>query len=182
MAMRSTTLSQCAIFAALLAVVSQISIPFVTGVPFTLQTLMILLLGFFLGARYSLITTGVYLLIGALGFPVFANFSGGLPVLFGPTGGFLLSFPFMAALVGFTASRTTAWPLLFGATLSAILLNLLLGTLQFMVLSQISFAQALLACFWPFLLPELIKASLAVSIGLRLKHHAGIQRLVRVCD
>ncbi|MGL5916950.1 MAG: biotin transporter BioY, partial [Culicoidibacterales bacterium] len=147
MQISSKALSQCAIFAALIAILAQISIPFVSGVPFTLQTFIVLLLGFLLGGRLSVITTVLYLLIGAIGFPVFAHLTGGFPILFGPTGGFLLSFPLMAAIVGFSAQRTNSRPLLFAATLAAISVNLLCGTFQFMLFSDVSFTTAMVACF-----------------------------------
>ena len=85
-------------FSILTAVAAQITIP-VEPVPFTLQTLMVLLSGAFLGAKNGAYSQVVYLGLGVLGFPVFAQMPDmtiGFARLFGPTGGYLLSFPVAA--------------------------------------------------------------------------------------
>ena len=74
-------------FAALLAVISQLSIPMPSGVPITIQILGVALVGSVLGWRLGLFATITYILIGAVGLPVFANFSGGFSKLVGVTGG-----------------------------------------------------------------------------------------------
>lgn len=167
-----------AIFAALTAIISQISIPFASGVPFTLQTLMIQLLAFLLGARLGTISILLYLLLGAIGLPVFAQMTGGMQILVGPTGGFLLSFPLMVLIIGLVLKRTTHFLPLFSAALIATLLNLLIGTYQFMLVSQVSFADAMLACFWPFLFFGVVKAFLAVFFGQRLQRHQAFKTVV----
>lgn len=92
--------------AAVTAVAAQISIP-TPPVPFTLQVLAVLLSGLLLGARYGALAQAVYVLVGAIGVPVFAQFSGGLGVLLGPTGGYLLSYPLAAAVAGLAAPAVT---------------------------------------------------------------------------
>ena len=87
-------------FAAVLAVVSQISIPMPSGVPVTIQVFGIALVGAVLGWKRGLLAVVVYILIGAAGVPVFANFRGGLQVLTGMTGGYILAWPVMAVLCG----------------------------------------------------------------------------------
>ncbi|MGL4624907.1 MAG: biotin transporter BioY [Culicoidibacterales bacterium] len=169
-----------AIFAALTAIISQISIPFASGVPFTLQTFMIQLLAFLLGARLGTLTTVLYLLLGAIGLPVFAQMTGGLQILVGPTGGFLLSFPLMVVIIGVVLQRTNQFLPLFLAALVATFINLLIGTGQFMLVSQVSFSEAMLACFWPFVFFGVIKAGLAVFFGQRLQRHKAFQSVVLV--
>jgi biotin transport system substrate-specific component len=87
-------------FAAVLAVISQISIPLPTGVPVTIQVFGIALVGTILGWRLGLMATLVYIFLGAVGLPVFANFRGGLNCLVGVTGGYIWSWPIMAVLSG----------------------------------------------------------------------------------
>lgn len=87
-------------FAAVLAVISQISIPLPTGVPVTIQVFGIALVGTILGWRLGLMATLVYIFLGAVGLPVFANFRGGLNCLVGVTGGYIWSWPVMAVLSG----------------------------------------------------------------------------------
>lgn len=87
-------------FSILTAVSAQIAIP-VKPVPFTLQTMMVLLSGAFLGARNGAYSQIIYVFLGCIGLPVFANGSLGLAVLFGPTGGYLLAFPAAAFVTGY---------------------------------------------------------------------------------
>ncbi|MCR5225339.1 MAG: biotin transporter BioY [Alphaproteobacteria bacterium] len=87
-----------------IAIMSQISVP-VQPVPFTLQTLAVLLLAIVLGAHESVYAVCLYLTAGVCGLPVFANFSGGVTALVGPTGGYLIGFVPLAYIVGKLAER-----------------------------------------------------------------------------
>jgi len=87
-------------FAACMAVISQISVPMPTGVPLTVQIFGVALLGRVLGWKRGFCSICIYLLIGAVGLPVFANFSGGASRFVSFSGGYLWSWPFMAALCG----------------------------------------------------------------------------------
>ena len=97
---RTRKLVYVALFAALTAVLSQISIPLPSGVPLTLQTFAVAFAGFFLGWKYGLAAIGVYVALGACGAPVFAGFTGGAYKLIGVTGGFIWGFFPLVALVG----------------------------------------------------------------------------------
>lgn len=88
-----------ALFAAILAVMSQLSIPMPSGVPITLQTFGVCLCGYFLGVK-AVIPTFVYIALGLVGLPVFSNFGSGYARLIGPTGGFIFGFIFLALLCG----------------------------------------------------------------------------------
>lgn len=87
-------------FAAVLAVISQLSIPTPGGVPVTIQVFGVALTGAVLGWKLGLCSVLVYILIGAAGLPVFANFGGGIRSLVGLTGGYILAWPVMAVLCG----------------------------------------------------------------------------------
>ena len=93
-------LCQIGMFTAIIAACAQISVPQPGGVPFTLQAWAVSLAGLILGQKKGTITTLVYVLLGAVGAPVFAGFSGGFGVIMRPTGGFILSFPVVALLAG----------------------------------------------------------------------------------
>lgn len=99
----TSDLSLIAVFAALIAVFAMLpAIPVgPLGVPITLQTLAISLCGMVLGPWRGAAAVLLYLVVGLIGIPVFANFSGGLGVLAGPTVGYLVSFPLSALLIGF---------------------------------------------------------------------------------
>ena len=155
-------------FTALIVVCSQLSIPMPAGVPMTLQTFIIPLAGIVLGAKRGTIATCLYLLLGAVGLPVFAGFNGGFGVLFGVTGGFLLSFPLLAFCAGFGSRHdgkaATAVGLVVGAAL-----NYLVGMLMFAALTNSDMKYAFTACVLPFLPTSVIKIVLAEILGLQMK-------------
>ena len=97
----TASLALCGLFAAITAVCSFISIPLgFTPVPVNLATLAVFLAGGLLGKKYGTIALAVYTLLGAVGIPVFAGFRGGLSVLAGPTGGYIIGYIAAAFLVG----------------------------------------------------------------------------------
>lgn len=87
-------------FAAVLAVISQISLPMPTGVPITIQVFGVALVGAVLGSRLGTTAILVYVLLGAIGLPIFANFSGGISSIVGVTGGYIWAWPIMTWLCG----------------------------------------------------------------------------------
>ncbi|ROR28344.1 biotin transport system substrate-specific component [Mobilisporobacter senegalensis] len=112
-------------FTAILSILSQISFQLPGGIPITLQTFAVALLAIVLGAKLGTYSVLIYLLIGAVGFPVFANFKGGLSALAGPTGGYLIGFIFMAFITGLGKGKKFPLRILF--SLSGLLVCHLLG-------------------------------------------------------
>ena len=98
--MKTRDLVVCSLFAAMTAVLSQISIPLPNGIPLTLQLLAVFLCGVILGAKKGFISTLVYVALGAIGLPVFAGFTGGISKLVSPTGGYLVGFIFTSVISG----------------------------------------------------------------------------------
>ena len=95
-----------ALFAALTGAVAWFKIPLpFTPVPITLQTLMVLLSGAMLGAYYGALAMIIYLILGTIGLPVFAGGSSGVAALLGPTGGYLLSYPVAAFVIGYMLQK-----------------------------------------------------------------------------
>ena len=101
----TSSLILTAMFSAVLAVLSQISVPLPGGVPITLQTFAVAFLAVNLGPKLGTLSVFIYLLLGAAGIPVFSGLRGGLDVLIGPTGGYLIGFLPLAALCGAGARR-----------------------------------------------------------------------------
>ncbi len=154
------TLIQIALFAAILAIFSQISIPLPMGVPLTLQTFAVALTGYFLGAKHGTIAAGVFLALGAIGLPVFAGFTGGLGHLIGVTGGFLWGFLPMTFLCGIALSLPCRFPRPLAIILT-ILLNILalaichlFGIIQFTLVTKSGFLTAFLTVSLPYLLKD----------------------------
>ena len=84
-----TNIVMVGVFAAVLAVLSQISFPLPSGIPVTLQTFAVALCGYALGCKRGTLAVLVYIVLGAVGLPVFANFSGGFGSLVGLAGGYI---------------------------------------------------------------------------------------------
>lgn len=162
----------CAIGAALIAVCAWISIP--ADVPFTLQTFAIFTVCGLLGGKRGTVSVLVYLLLGAVGAPVFAGFAGGPGALFGTTGGYIL---------GFLAQAAVLWAgeRLLGRSPAAFLLSgvlglavcYLIGSVWFLFLysrttGPIGMATVLGWCVFPFVIPDLVKLALAMAVGKRL--------------
>lgn len=93
-------LALAGMIAAILTIISQISIPMPTGVPITIQVFGIALVSVVFGWRLGLLGTLSYILLGAVGLPIFANFRGGFSVLVDFTGGYIWSWPLMSVLCG----------------------------------------------------------------------------------
>ena len=151
-------------FAAVLAVMSQVAIPMPSGVPMTLQTFAVALAGAVLGWKLGALSALVYLLLGAAGVPVFSGMSGGLGVLLGKTGGFIFGFVFMALLCGLGAAQKNKG--IRGICgLAGLAVCHVLGVLQFMVLTQVSFVESAVLVSVPFLLKGIVSVALAFVIG-----------------
>ena len=155
------------IFTAILAVCAQLSIPMPYGVPMTLQTFAIPLAGIVLGARNGVLVTLVYLLLGAAGAPVFAGFTGGIGIIFGRTGGFILSFPALAMTAGIGAGksriRLIAW-----LTVGAII-NFICGMLMFSFVTSGSIGVSFAYVVAPFIPAAIVKILLVSVLGNRMK-------------
>lgn len=159
-----------ALFAALLAVLSQLSIPLPSGVPLTMQTFMVALCGFSLGAKAGAATVGVYLLLGALGMPVFAGFSGGVGVLLGVTGGFLWGFAALAALCG---ARKVHWSAV------GLICCHLLGVAQFALVSHTPLLRSAVLVSFPYLLKDALSVAAAWMVARAVKRGLGAARLTQ---
>ena len=151
----------CGLFAALISILAQISIPLpFTTVPFTLQIFGIAITGLILGSKCGFISTLIYLILGAIGMPVFANFAGGISVLFGPTGGFLLGYPLMAFIIGYAKEKFNSN---FITSISMIVYTL--GTIMFSFITGNTILQSLIYCVVPFIAVDILKLILAYIIG-----------------
>ncbi|MBR5371291.1 MAG: biotin transporter BioY [Oscillospiraceae bacterium] len=158
--------------AAIIAVCSWLCIPLT--VPVTMQTFAVFFIITLFGGRRGTASVLVYLLLGAVGVPVFAEFSSGIGVLFGMTGGYLLGFVFIGLIAwGFES--------LFGRKyipqVTALVLGLAVcyafGTAWFMVVyareaGAVTLAEALGWCVIPFIFPDIIKLLLAQTIARRV--------------
>lgn len=164
------TLCMISLFTAVTAIMAQIAIPLPIGVPLTLQSFSIMLAGIILGARRGAFASLIYMLLGAIGLPVFSNFTGGWQCLVGPTGGFILSFPLMAYIVGLGYEYRTKWKAssLLGFFIGCTV-NFLCGILMFCFITKSSFPVGFTTCALPFIPGEVLKAFLAAMLGSKIR-------------
>ncbi len=145
------------LFAAVIAVSAQIAIP-VGAIPFTLQTMAVLIAAALLGLKRGVTSIAVYILLGVVGLPVFSGFKGGIGALAGPTGGYITAFLLVGLIVGFAVDK-------FGRKISVMILSmtagLLLcyafGTLWFVFSTGTDFLSALMLCVVPYIIIDVLK-------------------------
>jgi len=149
----------------LTALAAQVQIP-ALPVPFTLQTLAVLVIGATYGSSRGAITMGAYAVVGVLGFPVFAGGASGIDVIFGATGGFLLGFMFAAALIGRLAELNWSSDAL-RMFVSYVLGSIVIYAIGVPVLAMSAFASDLVAAttyMLPYLIWDAVKAVFAAAL------------------
>ncbi len=161
------------IFAVLIAVCSWISIP--AAVPFTLQTFGVFMAVEVLGGKRGTMAVLVYILMGAVGIPVFAGFQGGIGVIFNTTGGYIVGFLCSALIVWAAESLFGKKPLVRLLSMAAGLIACYaLGTIWFMVVygrttGAVGLMTVLGWCVIPFIIPDLVKIGLAYVISRKIR-------------
>ena len=158
-----------ALMAAMMCILGPVSVP-VGPVPVSLTNLVIFFAAYLLGARLGTVSVLVYLLLGAVGLPVFSGYAGGLAKLAGPTGGFLAGFLLVAFFTGLFTDRFAAKPqfaalgMLIGAAA-----DYALGTVWFMIVMPSDLMKALSLCVLPFLVWDGAKLAVAVLLGCAVR-------------
>lgn len=163
-----------AIGAVLIAICSWINIP--TAVPFTLQTFAVFFILMLLGGERGTISILIYILLGAIGVPVFAGFSAGIGILFGNTGGYILGFIFIG-LIYCIFTRVFKKKNIFIKVLALVIglaICYAFGSVWFMHIylrdsGEVGMLAVLSWCVFPFIIPDLIKMALAVIIAKRIQ-------------
>lgn len=165
-----------AFFAALCCVVSPISVPLPGGVPVTLQTACVLLAGLVLGPVSGFMAMLVYLMLGAVGLPVFAGMSAGISVIAGPTGGFLLMWPFTAFIAGYIYKRFASnkkdisrYVIMASAMLLSSVVMYVGGLIWFCFVTGMDLAGAISLCLIPFIPGDILKMAMAGLLTLPLE-------------
>ena len=162
-------LTLSALLCALCAVLSQIQIP-LPPVPLSLSLLGVYLCGALLGSSWGTAAVGCYVALGAVGVPVYAGFAGGVSVLLGPTGGFLIGYILCAWTAGALVQRFGFCRLSLILSMAAgTLICYALGTAWFSFVSDINLAGSLTVCVLPFIPGDVLKILLAASLCLRMQ-------------
>lgn len=172
--MTTKNLIYTAIFSSLMAICAWITIPTATA-PFTLQTFGVFLALLVLGGKKGLMAIFVYIGMGMVGLPVFSGFTGGFGVIFAQTGGYILGFISQGLVyIAFTKFFGEKFYIKIVALVIGLFVCYAFGTLWFVEIysknnSQIGFATALSWCVIPYIIPDLGKLLMAVSISKSLK-------------
>ena len=165
---KTKSLVQIALGAAFIAVCAWITIP--GPIPFTMQTLAVLTVAGLLGAGKGCAAVGVYLLLGAVGVPVFSGFRGGVQALAGPTGGYLIGFLFTALLVGWGIRRFPRLWQMCAFMVLGIVICYAFGTAWFgLFFANGGIGAILAACVIPFILPDCAKIALSLLLVRRIR-------------
>lgn len=158
-----------AIFSAIMVICSWTSIP--SPIPFTLQTMGVVLNLGLLGGKLGTATIGIYLLLGSIGLPVFSSFGAGFGHLLGATGGFNLGFIFMALIIWLGTAKTFSYKRLFIFSIIGLISLYIFGTAWYcyIYMEKASFLSAFLICVLPFIVPDIIKIILGVILVKKIK-------------
>lgn len=161
------------LFTAVIVVCSFLTIP--TTIPFTLQTFAVFLCLGMLGGKRGLTAICCYVLLGAVGVPVFAGFRGGVGVLLGTTGGYIMGF-ILCGIIYLIAEK------LFGKSIFVVTISLIIGAISYFTFGTIwymivymnntgpvALSTVLGWCVIPFLLPDAIKLTVAVWLSNKLR-------------
>ena len=167
--MSTREISIIGICTALIAVIAQISLPLPIGIPLTFQCFIITIISMVLGFKLSILSILSYILLGFIGLPVFANLKFGPSALFGATGGFIIGFLPMAAIIGYASDRVKNKIWLFIALYIGLAVNYVSGILQFSLVTHTEILKAFPIVAQPFLLKDIILCGVGVVIGINIK-------------
>ena len=169
-----------AVFAVIMAICSWISIP--AAVPFTLQTFGVFVAVGVLGGKRGTLSILVFILLGAIGVPVFAGFSGGIGVLLNTTGGYIVGFLFSALVMWGIEKVLGKKPVVqIISMVIGLLVCYALGTIWFMVVyarttGAVGLGTVLSWCVIPFIVPDLVKIALAFVLSRKVRKYVPMQQ------
>lgn len=158
---------------ALVTVCAWVTVP-IGPVPITLQTFAVVLVGALFGLKRGLAAIAAYILMGLIGIPVFSGFRAGTAALFGPTGGYIFGFLFLALLPALfktlpVKGKYARAACFYGAAVLGMVFCYAFGTAWFMYMYRCTLGYALTVCVIPYLLPDAVKFFVAVLLAVRLE-------------
>lgn len=172
------SLAASAVFSALLCIASPFSLN-IGAIPISLATFFVYLSAVVLGMKMGYASVVTYILLGALGLPVFASFSAGAGILVGPTGGYIIGYIPCALIVGLASDKAKKlrFPALIAAMLIGTAVLYLFGTAWYIFLTGVGVKKAVLTCVVPFLAGDCVKIAAASLLGTAVRE--AMRRSVR---
>lgn len=167
------SLAASAVFSALLCIASPFSLN-IGAIPISLATFLVYLSAVVLGTKMGGASVVTYILLGALGLPVFAGFSAGAGILVGPTGGYIVGYIPCALIVGFASdkvcrSKKIRVPAIIAAMLVGTAVLYLFGTAWYIFLTGVGVKKAVLTCVVPFIAGDCVKIAAASLLGTAVR-------------
>lgn len=163
------------LFSAIIALCAWITVP-IPGIPFTMQVFGVFAALAVLGAKKGSISIAVYILLGAVGVPVFSGFNGGIGVLLGATGGYIVGFMVSAGVYTLLTQiiRNDSKTAMFLKMACSHVFCYIFGSVWYLVFytkntGHIGFFSVLMACVIPYIIPDIVKIALAVFLGSEVK-------------
>lgn len=171
--MKTKDMIICALFAAILCVFSVMTIP-IGPVPISMGIFGVVLTAAILGAKRGTIAVAVYILLGAVGLPIFSGFKGGIGVLLGPTGGYITSYILCALFAGYLnknlpENKALALLKLFAVSFGAVIICYIFGTAWFMFIAKKDLLSSLAVCVYPFVPFDLAKCAVAAVVAFAVR-------------
>lgn len=157
-----------AMVTAVVSIISPLAIPLPFGVPVTLQTFAVAFAGYFLGYKLGVLSIFIYVLIGAVGLPVFSGFNGGLGVLTSYTGGFILGFLFLALFCGIRFKTENTYLFIVSGVVGLLLCHSM-GITQFSLVSKNTFMESMVMSSIPFLIKDIASVVAAYMVAGTLR-------------
>ena len=164
MKMSTHDLVLCALCAAVTCILAPLSVPLAGEVPISLATFAVLLSGILLGAQFGALSQLIYVLLGSVGVPVFAGWTGGIGITLGVTGGYIIGYipmAFVAGLIyyrfGRNASGARTYAVMCTSMFLATAVLYIIGTAWFIAQTGMTLPASMAACVIPFLPGDLVK-------------------------
>ncbi len=164
--------------AAIIAVLAQVTIP-LPLIPITGQTLAVGIVVTILGTRLGSLSVLLYMLLGAAGLPVFSGMSGGLAILVGPTGGYIVGFLATAIIMGLYLDKfgiTFVHAII--ANIIGMIITLAFGTVWLKIVADYTWTAAFMGGVAPFIVVGIVKAVLAAWIGVTVRRRLESAHLI----
>lgn len=158
-----------AVFAALICIAAPFSVNIGSLVPISLATLAVYIVSGLLDAKKAVAAVAVYILLGAVGLPVFSGFSGGIQKLLGVTGGYIIGYLPMALIVSLMTCKMKKKYIYPVSMILATAVLYLIGTVWFIVQTESAVPAALMSCVVPFIPGDLVKIAAASVLCINLK-------------
>lgn len=168
---KTKVLTQTGLMAAIMCVIGPVTIPLpFSMVPLSLMSLIIFLSVYIIGTKRAVISCIIYLLIGMTGLPVFSSFTGGAGKLFGPTGGYLISYMLMVLVSGYFIHKKANNKLycFLGMSLGTFICYII-GTVWLSYQSKLSFEEALIMGVIPFIAGDILKIIIVMILAPKLQ-------------